>query len=136
MNRNTYDDLIDNFELYFPTIAKHAVHWYPSGRHCITIVLDDGTRTVYDDMLKTMRNVTNLQECDLLSEDEFKTELGRKLRSIMADKGIGQSYLADISGVTRLTISKYMNGTAAPTVYNLIKLARALDCAVSELIDY
>lgn len=51
----------------------------------------------------------------------------------MKKKGIKGYMLADKTGLSRIAISKYVNATRTPSSYNLVLIADALGCLVSEL---
>ena len=38
------------------------------------------------------------------------------------------------TGISTVTLSKYMNGKTTPSTYNIQKIAQALRCSVTELI--
>ena len=57
-----------------------------------------------------------------------------QLKTIMRYKGISQVMLAERTGLTETTISRYMNGTREPSLSNLEKMAKAVGCKVV-LID-
>ena len=58
-----------------------------------------------------------------------------KLATIRKERGLSQEQLSALSGVHRVLISKYENGSVAPTVRNLQRLSDALKVPVDELID-
>lgn len=133
MKRDTYNDVLDNFELNFPTIAEATVHWFPSGRNEITAVLDDGDRVIYNNMSRTIRGTIN--DSEQLSEEQWRKEFSIKLRNILADKGMNQETLSDLTNISRVTISRYVRGQSAPSSCNLALIARALNCSITELIE-
>jgi transcriptional regulator with XRE-family HTH domain len=62
-----------------------------------------------------------------------KLEFIKKMRQLMAQKGMTQSDLARASGLGRDMISHYMRGVRYPGVGSLAKLARALGVKPGEL---
>lgn len=50
-------------------------------------------------------------------------------------KGFTQEKLSALSGVHRVSIAKYEAGVSRPGQKNLVRLARALDCTVGDLIE-
>lgn len=62
------------------------------------------------------------------------SKLIEQLKIIMRYKGISQIMLAERTGLTETTISRYMNGTREPNLNNLEKMAKAVECRVV-LID-
>lgn len=130
-----WDSVFDDFEIHYPEIADRVVDWYPSSQMEITIKVEDGTKYRYDFFDKSMYRIfTNQDNCDdeVGWRNKFARELNRKIRNF----GYTQEKLSDVTGISRVTISKYSNGTATPSSYNLIKIAKALECSVSELTTF
>ena len=71
-----------------------------------------------------------------MSEDEWRMEYGRRLKSILRDRTIRQEQLADDLKLSRMMISKYINGKATPSAYNASRIAKALNCDTRELTDF
>lgn len=70
-----------------------------------------------------------------MTEQEWRKEFARRLRRIAHhNKHYDQRELAEVSGISEVTISYYFNGTRSPRGDNLVKLAKALDCTIDELI--
>ena len=70
-----------------------------------------------------------------MTEREWREEFSRRLRRIAyRNKKYNQRQLAEASGINEVTISRYDNGLRSPTSENLIKIARALDCTIDELV--
>jgi putative transcriptional regulator len=59
--------------------------------------------------------------------------LYNRLKHIRALRGLTQADLADAVGVSRKTINTVENRVFIPSTILALKLARALDCPVSEL---
>lgn len=59
----------------------------------------------------------------------MKYELtANRLKELMKEKGITQQGLSNMSGVTKSSISHYVNGKNVPDNFQAYKLAKALDC--------
>lgn len=58
-----------------------------------------------------------------------------KLATMRKAKGFTQEKLSTLSGVHRVSIAKYEAGVSRPGQKNLVRLARALDCSVGDLIE-
>lgn len=56
-------------------------------------------------------------------------ETARRLREAMREKGLSQQELCNRSGVTKSSISHYVNGKTAPDNFQAVKLAKVLDVA-------
>jgi transcriptional regulator with XRE-family HTH domain len=58
---------------------------------------------------------------------------GRALRELRGERGISQERLAHLADLDRTYVSGIERGERNPSLANLLKLASALDIAVSEL---
>lgn len=67
-----------------------------------------------------------------MSEFECRTEYGKRLSSIMKAQGINQKELAEMTGVTPISINNYITGKSGPSWYNADKIARALNVSMEE----
>ena len=65
-----------------------------------------------------------------------KRSLGAKVRKLRTAQGISQRQLALMTGISRSYLWKIETGTADIGIDVLIKIARALDTQVSELIEF
>jgi len=57
------------------------------------------------------------------------------LREIIQSKGIKQSWLASKIGVSKVTLSQWVNEKSYPNKENLQKLSRVLDIPITKLIN-
>ena len=70
-----------------------------------------------------------------MTEQEWRKEFARRLRRIAhQNKDYNQKELAEASGISEVTISRYYNGLRSPSSDNLVRIARALDCTIDDLI--
>lgn len=136
MCKSFHEYIFENFKRYFPSIAEKTVHWYPSGRHEITVRLNDRSKVYFNDLTKGVRRVPEYDDSEKMSEEEWRDRFGTKLADVINDKGISQRDLAEAIGVSTIMISKYINGKTSPSSYTLSKLAKVLECTVSELTDF
>lgn len=65
-----------------------------------------------------------------------KRSLGSKIREARATQGISQRQLALMTGISRSYLWKVETGTADIGIDVLIKIARALDTSVRELVEF
>lgn len=71
-----------------------------------------------------------------LSFDETVAKmLGAAVRSRRLDNQMSQEQLADVSGLERSYVGRLERGGSQPTLLALLKLAKGLDCEVSELVE-
>ena len=60
--------------------------------------------------------------------------MGKQFREIRLARGLTQYQLAELSGVPRICICRYESGKYFPSISNAMKLAKALDVSIDELI--
>ncbi|MGX7013982.1 helix-turn-helix domain-containing protein [Vagococcus silagei] len=63
-------------------------------------------------------------------------QMGKNLRDLRKNKGLTMEQLANLSGVSGITISNLENGRSNPTINVLWKLAEALDITLTQLVGY
>lgn len=127
-----YEQLFDEFKLYFPWLTDNVDSWTSNGPNTILIKMFDGKEIEYNHNFKSIKNVVDYNG----TEDDWRREFSNKLIEKMADKGFDQSYLSELSGVSQVSISKYINRKAMPSGFVIDRLAEALECSVSDLIDF
>ena len=124
------DELIRDFELYFPLIAEEAVNYSMDRKYYELIVtLQNGDKVLYDGFTHVFRNLPDIND---LSERDIKNEFGRRLRRIMERKHVTQGQLSDMTDIKQGQISLYINGKVTPTFSTVDKIARALGCSMDE----
>lgn len=125
------ENLLKNFELYFPATFSKMLS-YKIIDELVYAELNDGTIVRYDDMrnsIKTVRRIDNE-----LTEAQSRMELSRRIYNRMRKLGITQYELAAMTGLTEVTISRYMNCRSSPTYFSLSKIAKALKCTLDDLV--
>jgi len=60
---------------------------------------------------------------------------GERLRALREQRGETQRSLAELTGMTHPYISEMERGLKVPSLTTLIRLAIALECEVTELVD-
>lgn len=123
--------MLDNFNLYFPSIAKHMVSYRHTDDFELTITCDDDLTFIYDDLEKSIRMISN-QEGEM-TEATWRREFGRRLRRRMSLMGMTQGDLATTVGITQGQLSNYITGRSMPGFFTVYKLAKALGCSTDEL---
>ena len=71
-----------------------------------------------------------------MSENEWLMFFSDSLLTIMERRRMSQRELAERSGVSDGTISKYINGIQIPKITALANIALALDCSIDELAQF
>ena len=141
MIKNDYDywnNIWGLFECDYPQLAEQAIGWHPSGRHEIVIQYPGGRRDVYNSFLpndmkhRIVHNPNNPIDYNKISEEEWMIEFGKCLKKKMLVSGIDQEQLSRLSGISRVSINRYLNGKSIPNARNLQMLASALRCSINE----
>lgn len=139
MNR-FYEQMFDEYERHYRLSRANILDWYISDEEEITVELDDGTKERFDYVDRTVRVIfsdgVDLIAKSVSTEEGWKREFRYNLMRIMALKGINQFQLADMAGLTQGSISNYVNSVSMPSIYICAKIARALDCTISDLVKF
>lgn len=69
-----------------------------------------------------------------MSEVEFIDIFGDNLRDLMDECGYSQRELAKETGISNVTISRYIKKERMPTAKSLVNLAFALECNLDDLV--
>lgn len=130
-----WDDMLESFARSFPVIYEKAVSWYPSGQHEITIRMSDGCKIFYNSMTDSIRTTREIDYQTVTSEPEWRKRFSTKMLYKLRESGVTQKDLAEMTGLSQAIITRYINGSSSPSGYNVLKIASALGCSASELID-
>lgn len=134
---NKWSLMFDDFMNNYPSMERDVVDWYPNGKLEITIVMNDGSKLVYNGNTQRFSIIRGADsEYENLTEQEWRHKFAAKLYEKITDKCISQKELAEILNMSQKTISKYLNAKATPSTYNLDRIARVLDCSITELTNF
>lgn len=125
------NDLINNFKLYFPSLAEKAVDFKEDELGYLFVRLDSGMALVYDDENNSFRVLP--VNSNNMSEEEHRQEFGVRLRKLLYRKGISQEDLSLMTGIPQSRISNYIRGKYTPSFYVVDKIAKALGCSTEDL---
>ena len=110
------------------------VDWYGNGDYEIVVILDDGSKLIYSHSTGTIRFLKN-ERVDISEEDWIK-DFSMTLKHKISMSGLTRQDISDITGISKVSISNYMNGKSMPSHYNMLKIAKALNCSVYEFTHY
>lgn len=65
-----------------------------------------------------------------------KNQLGNRIKTLRAKKGMSQELLAETSGLSLRTIQRIEYGDSNPTNDSLKRLANALDVSIDDIVDW
>ena len=69
------------------------------------------------------------------SPEELTAAIVRRLRDVRVEKGISQNHLSQLAGISRTGLRHIESGSVSPSLVNVVRLARALDLSLEELVD-
>ena len=72
----------------------------------------------------------------MMSKFDAKMIFGDNLKKCMEDARITQRELAEETGISQPTISRYINGDQLPSFEAIINMSEVLCCDYNELIGY
>lgn len=68
-------------------------------------------------------------------EEQWLANFGRRLRSVASRKRMPLTELSERAGVPYYTLYSYVNQARKVPAYTVVRLARALEVPVNELLD-
>lgn len=128
-------DMYNRFLDKHKRIGYSVIDWYYIGNSTLVLHTKHGDTYTYDDKKRKVVRVMKEEDkvLGVMTEEDWRKEFALVLRDKMRKKGMKGYMLADKTGLSRIAISKYVNATRTPSSYNLVLIADALGCLVSEL---
>lgn len=123
--------LYENFKLYFPSIEKGCISWRQTDLFELEIHNKDGSIDIYNDMNHSLG-----PKIDTSTDAGWRKEFARRLRKKMAMKGITQTNISELTGISQPLLSLYVQGKSLPSAQKVSSLAKALNCSVNDLIGF
>lgn len=123
--------LLHNIENEYPYIIERIAKVVESEPWEIVLICKDGKILSYwfgDGLIRTVSKDGNL------SDEDYVREFGIKLSHLMYRKGMTQTDLAKVLGVTQAMVSKYLTGKTPVTYCQMHKIARALELPIEALL--
>lgn len=140
MKNEDYIDIYEDFKRMCPWYAAHSINWEPIDLLKILVELDNGEAVVYDGLFRTYRlyrsSAAVFEPVCPSREDQWRKEFSNRLYRQMALSGHTQDSLAYAAGISLGSVNRYLNQASTPNAWNIVRLARALDCDVGYLIDF
>ena len=113
-------------------MAEQVVSYEEVNDTTIFITLNDGCQMKYYSDSGSFRVIKEFDG----SEKDWSKHFANNLIDMMNYRGMDQTYLSELSGVSQPSISNYMNGKGMPSGYVIHRLAKALRCDISDLIGF
>ena len=128
--------LFDDMCVYYSFLTDDAIDWRVTGPNEIIVTLGDSTMVRYNGLTHRYTVLSkNVSEDDyFMSEEECKREFGMRLRKCMYERAMSQTRLSELTDISQVMLSKYINGKGLPGYYNISRIARALKCSVDDLM--
>ena len=125
------------FECYDADSSKRAIDQVYIGDFETVFILDNGDRILFNELGNTITFIQPLppEQIDL-TEEQWLSEFSRKIKKKMKLKLFTQTDLADELGISRMSISRYVNGKRVPDYLLLKRFAKVLNCPLEEITDF
>ena len=132
MIKDKYDKMFAQFEQYYDYLYEQTIDWWPSGRSCITVKLEDGTLIEYESYDGSIRRI----QTDNYTKDveTLRKDIGRNIKKMIQTRSIAQSEIAEKCGITEAMLSRYIHGTSMPGIDKVHALAAVLGCRAIDII--
>lgn len=135
MLNEKYNRMLEKFELYYPDLHRQAIDWWPSGRLCITLRLEDDYIFEYDSVSNTIRKIESNR--NRVNDETLRKEIGHNIQKLIQSRSISQSTIATECGITPAMLSRYIHGTSMPGIDKVYSLANILGCRITDILgDY
>lgn len=128
-------DMYNRFLEKHKRIGYSVIDWYYIGNGTLVLHTKHGDTYTYDDKKRKVVRVMKEEDkvLGVMTEEDWRKEFALVLRDKMRKKGMKGYILAEKTGLSRFAISNYLNAKRTPSSYNLVLIADALGCLVSEL---
>ena len=123
--------LYENFKLYFPSFAKGCVSWKQTDLFELEIHNKDGSIDIYNDMNHSLG-----PKIDTSTDAGWRKEFARRLRKKIAMRGITQTNISELAGISQPLLSLYTQGKSLPSAQKVSAIAKAIGCSVNDLIGF
>ena len=132
---NIWKPMYDDFVCNHAALVKNIVEWGPLTETELILKDREGQLWIYDAIDYSIVPYFIRDDLDL-EEAEWRERFSARLRHKMRKVGITRNDLSDMTGISTVTLSKYLNGVSTPSIYKLDKIARALNCSLRYLTKF
>lgn len=136
---NDSREIIKELEKRYPWVLKYGIKYVKLiDRTTIVIDLTNGNTYVFDASreIYDLTLVRLMGDKDTISISEWRRGFSYWLLKRMENKGIDEDDLADMTGLSKRVIARYMNGTARPNDEALTDISMALGCYEEDLMPH
>lgn len=137
MDKRYYENIVESFKDDHPYMEKDLHDWRPRSDSGIRVVLTDGSEYDYDIVTRGVRRVKKftVSNPDDITDERCRESIAYHLNEYMTMRGFTQYSLSEYTGLGKGSIHNYMTGKATPSATALRKLAHALNCNITDLLD-
>lgn len=131
--------IIREYKLWYPSFYDRTIDITITGYHMLLAVLDNGNKVEFSLLDNGLRDVTNIYNVELdddMDEEEWRKRFGDRLKTLIRDRSFSHETMSSLLGISRVMLSKYINGKATPSSYVINRIARVLNCDVRDLVDF
>ena len=126
-------ELYSDFCYHFPSWEERVIDYYKSGREELTILMRGDEVLIYHGPTHGIRNARSINI--EMEEERWRRLFGWHLARRIEEQYSNYSVFADKIGISRVMLSRYINGHATPSMYVGARIASALGCSMTELCD-
>jgi DNA-binding XRE family transcriptional regulator len=135
MDREQYRYLYDEFEMYYKNNRIDVIDWKPIGKNMIVIYYDNGVKSFYDGNTQTVHSVhPRSSGVEFIDDEIYIRRFTWRLSAAIGSSGLSRNEIAERTGISKASLSGYLNGKAMPSILNIYKLARVLKCPIEDLL--
>lgn len=131
--------IIREYKLWYPSFYDRTVDISITGYHMLLAVLDNGNKVEFsllDNGLRDVTHIYNVETDDDMCEEEWRKRFGDRLKTLIRDRSFNHETMSELLGISRVMLSRYINGKATPSSYAINRIARVLNCDVRDLVDF
>ena len=132
MLHSSFELILEQFRMYYPSLYDQGKDWWKSGPYHITVLLNDNSRVEFDSSENTIRWISKIDRS--IDNEVLRKEIGRNIRKFIVYRGARQQDVAEQAGITQAMLSRYINGSSVPGIDKLHNIAVVLGCHVDDLL--
>lgn len=121
------------FRMRYQHIVVKMKDYESLGNDEILITLNDGRQLIYNIIVDRLRWTNDgCDNKDFISEEEWRRAFSIRLGSELRMRCMTLERLSELSGISCVSLSRYLNGKATPSMYNAERIANVLGCSVAD----
>ena len=135
---NENELVVREYKLWFPQFYERTVDMSVIGYHLLMAKLDNGSKVEFSMLDNSLRDVTDIYNVasDNMTDDEYRKAVGDRIKALLRDRNLKHETLAEMVGVSRQSMSMYINGRTLPSIRIVCRIAKALKCDVKDIIEF